>query len=267
MSSDTETTSISAPPSKQRVALLDELRGVSVFCMVFYHAFYIAGYYFNVGIFNRLYLFFLPVQPIFASLFISVSGISSRLSRSNSRRGLRLAAIAAAISVATIYLCPLAGIDDAQILFGILHLLSVSILLYACTAPLTDKINPAVGVIVCLLLYGVTSGVPDGFIWLPFFTVTLPESLYTHYYLFPLGLRTADFYSADYFPLIPNLFMFLAGAFAGAYVRDGKIPGSFYKRHIPFIGRLGRLALPVYVLHWPIIYLIIFMFVKLSERF
>lgn len=255
------------PASKRRVALLDELRGVSVFCMVFYHGFYIAGHYFGVRIFDSLYAFFLPVQPFFASLFIVICGVSSRLSRSNLRRGLRLLAIAVALSLFTVYVCPLVGIEDAQILFGILHLLSVSILIFACVGPFSDKINPAVGAAVCLLLYAVTYSVPRGFLYLPFHAVALPESLYTHDFLSPLGFQTADFYSADYFPLLPNVFMFLAGSFCGAYVRDGKIPGTFYDRHIPFLDKLGKLSLPVYILHWPVIYIVLSTIVKLSERF
>ena len=34
---------------KKRIYLLDELRGLAVFCMVFYHAFYSMSEFFNIA--------------------------------------------------------------------------------------------------------------------------------------------------------------------------------------------------------------------------
>ncbi len=259
--------SAAVPNVKRRIELLDELRGAAVFCMVFYHGFFIVGYNFKIDFFKDLFDFFTPVQPFFASLFIFICGISSRLSRNNIFRGLRLAAVAAAISGFTVLICPLVGIEDADILFGILHLLALSILIFAAAQPVIETLNPIGGAFVCLLLFAVLYGVRDGYIYLPFKSVSLPESLYSHYYLFPFGFHTADFYSADYFPLLPYLFMFLAGCFAGYYFKAGNIPYVFYNRHVPFFGRLGRISLLVYVLHWPVLYLLTLIAVKISERF
>ncbi len=262
-----KTASAAAPCFKRRVELLDELRGACVLCMLFYHGFFLAGDNFDISIFKSLFSFFMPAQPFFASLFIFISGISSRLSRNNLYRGLRLAAVTGALSVTTSLLFPLIGIGGMSVLFGILHAISLSILIFTLIRPIVEKINPALGFFVCFFIFAVTYGVQDGVIYLPFKTIPLPQSLYSHYYLFPLGFKSADFYSADYFPLLPNLFIFLAGGFVGGYVAEDRIPSEFYEKHVPFLGSLGRRSLLIYAIHWPIIYILLYLTAKLSERF
>lgn len=48
---------------KKRIYLLDELRGLAVFCMVFYHAFYSMSEFFNIAIGTKLLDFFTPAEP------------------------------------------------------------------------------------------------------------------------------------------------------------------------------------------------------------
>lgn len=81
---------------KKRIYLLDELRGLAVFCMVFYHAFYSMSEFFNIAVGTKLLDFFTPAEPFFAALFIVISGISSRLSHNNTKRGVRLLCVALA---------------------------------------------------------------------------------------------------------------------------------------------------------------------------
>ena len=78
------------PKERPRIHFLDELRGIAVFCMVFYHAFYTIGYFFNWGWGLWLLNFFMPAEPFFAALFIFISGIASNLSHSNIERGSKL---------------------------------------------------------------------------------------------------------------------------------------------------------------------------------
>ena len=73
-------------------------------------------------------------------------------------------------------------------------------------------------------------------------------------YTFPLGFRSPDFASADYFPLLPWVFMFLAGTFLGRYAKAGKFPEFMYRSRVPFFSWIGRHALIIYVLHQPVIY-------------
>ena len=74
-------------PVRERIHLIDEIRGFSIIMMVIYHAAYDVVVIFNVD----FPLFYHPVirflEPLFAGLFIFVSGMSGRLSRSNLKRG------------------------------------------------------------------------------------------------------------------------------------------------------------------------------------
>ena len=105
--------------NKNRIYLLDELRGLCIILMVAYHFFYSAGmmyhYDWAVNIFNLL----MPWQPILPISFILLSGIACNLSRSNIKRGLLLLGVAVAITLVTYFFMP-----EQVIWFGIIHFIS-----------------------------------------------------------------------------------------------------------------------------------------------
>ncbi|MBQ2812179.1 MAG: DUF1624 domain-containing protein [Clostridia bacterium] len=238
--------------NRKRIYLLDEIRGLAIILMVFYHAFYLLGSFFEMDFMLAAQKFFEPLQPPFACLFILISGISCNLSHSNFIRGIRLLAIALGFTLVTAVVLPKFGIDGAQIIFGILHLLSVSMLLFAVLKKPLSKIPPAVGFAACVLLFFACWTVPSGRI----LGLALPEVLYANGFTAMLGFAPAGFYSADYFPLIPFVFMFLAGTFAGRFVLGGDLPEGFYKLRCKPLAAIGRKTLIIYIAHWPIIFLL-----------
>ena len=230
--------------ARRRIALLDEIRGVCIYLMVFYHAFYLLGAQLHLDFCTRLFRLFEPVEIVFASAFIFISGICTQFSRSVLRRGLLLLAVALTISAVTILLLPKLGYDAFQDRFGILHLLSVSMLMYAATRRVLDRIPVLWGAAACTLLY-VTAA-----IFVPRVHVNVP-------WLFPLGFCSDSFYSADYFPLLPHLFIFLLGTFAGRAIRSREVPERFYRVHTHLFSWCGRNSLWIYLVHVPILLLII----------
>ncbi|MDR1409051.1 MAG: DUF1624 domain-containing protein [Oscillospiraceae bacterium] len=235
---------------RERIGIMDDLRGLSVFCMVFYHAFYLLGQVFGNTWGNRLFDFFSPLQPIFAGIFIVISGVSCNLSRSNAKRGSKLLCIALAFSAITCLLLPRVGIDGLQIRFGILHLLSISMLLFALLRPALEKIPTTWGFAPFFVLYLLTYHLEFRKIGVPYLLEwDLPATLYQSHWLFPFGLRRSDFYSADYFPLMPYLFLFLAGTFLGKL----PTPGWAKKTRARSLTFLGRHALIIYMAHQPVI--------------
>lgn len=237
--------------SKRRIIFMDELRGFAVFCMVFYHAFFTMAFLFNFKAGYELLYFFSPLEPFFAGLFIFISGISSQLSHSNMIRGLKLLGVALLITLVTYIFVP-----DEIIVFGILHFLSVCMILFALTKPALDKINLYVGIIICILLFVITWPLPTmGYIGLSNeLSFHIPSSLYNLNFLFPLGITSSSFQSSDYFPLLPWIFVFLSGTFIGRFAKANKFPKFTYKSHVPFFAFLGRHALLIYVVHQPVIY-------------
>lgn len=243
--------------AKPRYQLLDELRGFAVFCMIFYHGFFTAGYEWDLPLFRAFMDFFAPAEPFFAAFFILLSGVACQLSRSNLKRGFKLLMISLALTGITLLL-PRFGFTECEILFGILHLLSFGMLLVALCNPLIKKCPPLIFALFMLALFFFTFPAETGYFGFGSLKIALPQALYDTNRWFILGFHNAEFFSADYFPLLPWIFMFLAGAFLGLYEARGKFPAFFLKRRVPFFGFLGRHALLIYLLHQPVIYLIIF---------
>ena len=235
--------------ARPRIHFMDEVRGFAVFCMIFYHAFYSLAFLFRLEWGMVLLKFFMPVEPLFAGLFIFISGVSSDLSRSNAKRGAKLLAVAllvTAVTVAADWLMPGSGM---RIWFGILHFLACAMLLFALLQKPLRDVPTWAGVAACVLLYLCTSTIEQGTLC---FFIELPRALYVNW-LCPLGFYGRSFYSADYFPLLPWIFVFLAGTFFGRFAAAGKYPAWMAKSHVPFFSFLGRHALVIYIVHQPVI--------------
>lgn len=236
---------------KPRIHLLDELRGFAIFCMVFYHGFYTVGVFFGWKWGVDMVNFFAPAEPFFAALFIFISGISSNLSHSNIERGAKLFFIAYIVTVVTYF----AVGDPGTIRFGILHMLSVCMMFFGVFSPIIKKIPYPIGLVVNILLFIFTFDVIRGSVGVPFlWSLELPAFLYKTDFLYPFGFLYPGFTSGDYFPLLPWLFMFMAGGFFGRLAVQKKFPKFTYKKHVPFFAFLGRHALLIYILHQPIIF-------------
>ena len=240
----------------KRIHLMDELRGFAVFCMVFYHGFYMLAFLMNQSWGEWLYRFFMPAEPWFAGLFILIAGISSNLTRSNLVRGVKLLGVALLVTLATAIAVP-----QELIVFGILHFLSVCMIAFGLVQLLRRRLGRTEEppfrlwpVVVCAALFLVTRHLQSGYLQIPFLLrVTLPSGWYQSW-LAPLGLPGPGFSSADYFPLLPWCFVFAAGTVVGRLAKAGKFPAWTYPSRVPFFSFLGRHALLIYIVHQPVIY-------------
>ena len=223
-----------------RYALLDELRGVAIILMVVYHAFYLLAFVFGSGAGRRLFDCMGPVQPFIAGTFIVLCGVCCRFSRSNLKRGLKLAGAAALVTLATLAMT-LFGVDEV-IWFGVLHFLACAVLLFAPIQKLTEKIPPLPQIVVFSALF---------FAWI-FVSPPLPRTSF--FPLYALGFPSATLRSADYFPLIPWIFLFLTGTAIGIYGKQGRFPGWCEKSRVPAFAWLGRHSLLIYLLHQPVLF-------------
>ena len=243
------------PKSENRIYFIDELRGFAVLCMIFYHAFYLFGAFFDWQWANELFYFFTPVQPIFAGVFIFICGLSCTLSKSNLKRGLILLGVALGFTVVTTLIMPALGFVECEVYFGILHFLAVSVLLYVLISKGVGRIPPFAGILACTVLYAFTSGIDSGVLSFgELISFTLSDSLYESNALMILGIHSPDFYAADYFPLFPQIFIFFAGVFTGIQLSTRGYPGWCKERRTAFFAFLGRNTLLIYVVHMPVIY-------------
>lgn len=244
-----------ANEANRRICLLDEIRGAAVLCMLFYHTFYSLANVFSFPFAYRVLSVFEPIDPYFATIFIVISGIVSQLSRSNLRRGLKLAAVSALITLVTYLVMP-----QEVIVFGILHFLAFAMIWYGLTAKWREKIPLAFGLIACAVLTFCFAWVEHGKFAA---VIPLPAFLYRTNLLFALGMYSPTFYSADYFPILPWIFVFLFGTYLGRFARAGRFPSFAYKSRVPFLSWIGKHALVIYIVHQPVILAIAWAFSRI----
>ena len=234
-----------------RVGLLDELRGFAIICMVVYHALYDLKFLFGVDVPIVFDGWFDIIRDIFAGLFIFISGTVCRYSHNNLKRGVQCFFIGMAMT----FIMPF--FSSGTILFGILHFLGICMMIYGLCEKGFDVLPALVGIILCVLLFIATFGVRYGYLGIGgVFYLNLPQELYNVGVLFPLGMHNAYFASADYFPLLPWMFVFIGGSYLGIWAKNGSLPKFFYPTHIKWLATVGRYTIWIYVLHQPILYLI-----------
>lgn len=220
---------------KERIQSIDALRGLCVVLMVGHHFLFDLVEF--LGAPPELFMnpLFMVLQPLFAGCFILLAGVSSRFSRSNTKRGFKVLAAAAVISAVTYFM-------RMPVWFGILHFLGVAMVFYGLTGRFWESLPQ--------------KPLP----WL--FAALIPLSMWLRAsvnvqspYLWVFGFAYDGFFSSDYFPLLPWIFVFLFGAWLGKPLREGRLPGWVYSMRPPrFFCLVGRQAFIVYLLHQPVLY-------------
>ena len=171
-----------------------------------------------------------------AVLFITISGISATLSRSSWKRGLKVLGAALLITLVS-YIFD----NDFFVVFGILHFLGLSMILSVIFKKLGNFTLLVAGTAIIVLGY------------------TFPLDNFSNNYLLMLGFRSQAFTSSDYYPLIPYLGIFLFGMVLGRILYSNKkslirpLPGHH------FISIAGRHTLLIYLIHQPLILLILYL--------
>ncbi len=229
--------------AKNRVTMLDILRGGALIGMICHHTLVSYEIVFNATV-NFLYTkAFQIIQLIFVVVFLLISGICTQYSKNILKRGSIVFAAAMLMTFATCCILPQFGIIGLNIYFGILHMFGLSMLLYHFGRRFFSKIPAPVGIIVFSLLFVIYyiyySTNPTSDSWILMVFGILPNSIESY---------------GDYYPLLPYFFAFLTGTYIGGYVKDNKFPYWFYNIRVPFLEFCGRNSLWIYVLHQPIIF-------------
>lgn len=245
----------------KRVGMLDEVRGITYILMIIYHLYYDLAFVYALAMPDAVHVIFRIVQPL-SNIFLFVAGASSVYSSNNFKRGTKYFFLAMLLTFVTAIAMP-----SEAIVFGVLHFLGIAAMIYGFIGKFTESIPSAVGVILFSLLFVMTYNLPRGYLGIEgIFSVPLPDQLYSHFWLFPLGFSTSGFVSSDYFPLLPYLFIFLAGASFGVYLKTGRAPKGLYKTHFSGLSFLGRHGLWIYLLHQPVMILILDVIFKLTGQ-
>lgn len=234
----------------QRFWEIDFLRGIAIIMMVLYHLLYNLYYFahFNINVYSGFWMYFARTT---ATIFIFLVGVSLSISYSRVklfssgatkemrlflkflRRGLKVFSWGLIITLVTrIFL------GKAFIIFGILHLIGISIILAYPFLKLRYW-NLLIGVL-CIFLGAYLKGFSFDFYWLSW-----------------LGFRPAQFYSVDYFPLLPWFGLVLFGIFFGNifyadYSRKFQLVEFSSLSGVKLLCFLGKHSLLIYLLHQPL---------------
>lgn len=232
----------------ERLYMIDSLRGLAIIFMVTYHAFYNVRYIFGnpFGWTVRLY----PLQQAACWSFILVSGFSFSLSRKPARRGLLLTALGLLLTAVTALFMP-----SERIVWGVLNLLGAAALLTWAVRPLLERVPAGAGLAASAGLFALLRDVQYGYLgfeghWL----AALPEAFYRQRWLFPLGFPYEGFWSADYFPVLPWIFLYWCGFFLFQLTRNAPGCKRLLSRRVSGLCALGQHSLLIYLLHQPILF-------------
>ena len=236
---------------KKRLHLLDALRGFLMINMIAYH-----------GMWNLVYLFGVKAQwysgttkylwqQFICWSFILLSGFCWCFSRNHLKRGLLVFGGGAIVSLVTCLLMP-----ENRILFGVLTCIGSCMIAMIPLEKCAKKVPAAAGLAGSFLLFLLLRNCADGSLGFESLVLCdLPAALYRNNLTAYLGFPQPGFFSTDYFPIIPWIFLFVAGYFLHRVLEEKNLNGKlFAKGNVPVLNWIGRHSLIVYLLHQPILY-------------
>lgn len=238
---------------RERIVMLDMLRGAAMIFVMLYHLLYDLVYYQNMDIpfwgtdgFEWIHSFFLWI-------LFGVSGICTAFSRDTVKRGAVIYLMGSCLTIGSNIFSA-----DSVFVFGVLSFFGMMMMITGIIKPVTDKIPWQAMLIAMLLLYIVFFDFSreQGTLHLLFTDIKLKLPM-DRMYLYPIGIRWGGFSSMDYFPLVPNGFVFMAGAALSKPVKEHKLPKWFYAdlKTAP-LNFIGRHSLAFYIIHQPVFLLL-----------
>lgn len=232
---------------QNRVEILDMLRGFAIIFVMVYHLLYDLV---NFGGMDIPFFYSEAMEiihNIFLVILFFVSGICSGFSRNIFKRGAELLLLGELLTLATAAFFP-----DNTIVFGVLSCFGSIMLVYGFAAPYLQRLpQGAVFVIFAALSLIFFNFHRDESLFFIVDTVKL-NLPHDRPWLYPLGITESSFRSADYFPLIPYGFIFLAGTALSGYFKNGEAPNFLYRARLPIVNFCGMYSLWFYVIHQPI---------------
>lgn len=239
---------------KNRYNLIDILRGTAVICMIIYHTLWDIVYMFGVDI----PLFRTTSAHIFQQYilwsFVIISGFCLNLCKHPFKRGIITLGLSIAMTLATMIVIP-----EATIIFGVLTFLGAAMLITGALRKPLSRIKYYIGLPLSALLFFITYNTSEGNLGFGGLIICdLPEALYSGYFSAFFGFPNESFTSADYVPLFPWLFLYFAGFFIFDLLKSNNLMKHLSTFRIPPIEWLGRHALIIYIIHQPVIFVVLY---------
>lgn len=238
---------------KKRYYVIDIIRGITIVSMILYHSLWDAVYIYKCNfkwydsIIGRIW------QQSIAWSFVFISGFCWSLSRNKIKNGLKTLLAGILITLVTLVFMP-----QQRIIFGVLTMLGSCMIIMWLIERIIKKINPMVGICVNIILFLFTLNISNGYIGL--FGVNMlniPKIFYTGWIMTYIGFPFLSFWSMDYYGVIPWIFMYISGYYVYKLCERKNHFDKFSKVRIPILEKVGKHSLVIYMIHQPLIYIIL----------
>ncbi len=235
-----------------RWPLIDVLRGIAVIAMMAFHFTWDLGFFQIIPYDIAFTTEGRVLSHLIAGTFLFLVGISFALAHRNGfdPRGFlirfaKISGAAALVSLGTYFAMP-----EEWIFFGVLHCIAVSSLLALAFLRIPN--------IIVLVVALISLAAP----------LLINHPLFDQPALFWLGLNKIMPRTNDYVPLFPWFGVVLAGLVAGRLTWSAPHFSAWAARPVTGLSRalagLGRYALPVYLLHQPVLMGLLWVFVSVA---
>ena len=236
-----------------RYQKLDGIRGIALLNMIAFHAawdlVYLYGVQWDWYQSKGGYIW----QQGICWTFIFLSGFCLPLGKHPIKRGVMVFFGGAVITIVTLVLMP-----ENRVVFGVLTLIGSCMIIVGALDQLLKKMTPVFGLLTNVLLFALTRNVNEGWFGFEVFRWReVPKALYANLITTYLGFPEKNFYSTDYFSMIPWLFLFLSGYFLFQFLHKKELLGALENGVLVPIEWIGKRSFIIYMFHQPIIYLIL----------
>ncbi len=210
--------------NKPRLHRLDTLRGFLLVNMIAYH-----GMWDLVNLFGVRARWYSETpgylwQQWICWSFILLSGFCWRLSRNHLRRGLLVFGGGLLVTLVTLIAMP-----QNRVLFGILTCIGSCVLLLIPLEKLLGRIPAPVGLIASFALFLFLRNCSRGSLGFEGLVLAeLPGWFYQNHLTAYLGFPGPGFFSTDYFPLLPWVFLFITGYFLNRVLTGKNLTGPLF---------------------------------------
>lgn len=280
----------------QRIEAFDVIRGFSLVSMIAFHACYDLVSLYGVSLTWFVFPYIDLWRNSIAWVFIFIAGMMCSYSMHKVKRCVVYLVCAFLIYVVTTLVAVDIPINFGIIFClgmstTVVTLVSYMLSLASKTA-LFLKVNTIIPsfmvkvgtfILLCAMLglFGITYHIPHGYISFFQYTWRLPACLYSSYVTAAFGFAPSYFQSGDYYPIFPYLFLCSGGALAGwlskSYVMTLQTTRlskesvtlthgfsvALFVYGLTFVKNLlalmGRHSLQIYVLHQPLLCILIFL--------
>lgn len=225
----------------ERIQTIDIIRGIDIILMILFN-YSVTLDYFRIINMPPDFIYSFVFPRAIASVFIFISGAAAYVSFEKNKenfgkkyyiRGVKLIFFAILITVFTYIFVP-----ARTVYFGILHFFAAGSFLVPFFIKY-NKLNLIAGLLIIL------AG----------FYLQLTE--FNFPYLLWLGFTPENFFTFDYFPLIPWLGVLLLGIYSGRYVIGKTASLEFEGRLAAAFKFLGKNSLFIYLIHQPLMVLLL----------